>query len=814
MTSFTECLKAKVAAGRIDAKKTQKVIGDFEALKTKYERLGDPNPEARARGEVLERMDWELEQRQYRLLLQIRKAKEVRTILQGVGRPGEGAKSILKDWQRRTATNTQLARGMFLKGLRELNQGSKEKRTASMRALVGEIFEEGTAPEVGHLAKAWRETSDWLVDRFTEAGGRLRRRKDWHLPQSHSALALDKVSADEWIDFILPKLDLDRMGDLSLGRPFEAAELREILTEVYETIRTGGLNKLTPSLKPGGQGRSVALGRMDQRFLQFRDADSWLAYNEKFGSGNALESILDHIDSMSHDIAGMQVLGPNPKGMMSFMEQEIMAGALAAPRGKMAKARSRAKSDIDFVHTVYDVLTGVYSTPVSARGAKVGSEVRAWLGAAQLGSAQMSAFSDIATTAVTAHVNDIPQAKVWKRMTTQMVSEASQEQAARAGFIGDRFVSSIRETRWHMDVMEASYGSKALDMVLRYSFLKGWTDGMRETFTLEFSGMLADQLGTSWGNLSKKVQTSFGRYRITDKDWDLLRQTRGVIDEPEPGVKFIDFINLMKSDDKATRDAAMKFHGMILGEREYAVVNPDAFTEAWMHKTMLKVGKRGTIVGEASRSGISMYKSFPVSLMILHGGRALFDKSFTGWGRAAYGTALMLGLLPFGAARVQFDQMAWGRDPLDMSDPKFWGAALLRSGGLTIVGDIIFSDHDRFGHSVVSTMLGPGAGLVEDLSDVFGANVARAIKGKETHFLADFVNKGRRYVPGGNLWYTRMAFQRMVLDQIAEMVDPSAKRKWAKRENQYRKDYNSGTYWRPGSMLPRRTPDFANALGD
>ena len=813
--SYTKCLDAKVAAGRMTAKGAATAKAKYAAYVEKARRDGHPDPDRMARDEVTADMHFEAYERARRLDLITERGSEILKRMDSEGSRYEGAKLTLDKWHGEANSHNQLARGMLLDGLRTMNKGGKAQKNASAHDVVRELFEEGSVPGAAHIAKGWRQATDFLTDAYVEAGGQLKKRKDWNLPQTHSADAIDKVSVDEWIDFVLPKLDLDRMGELSQGRPFTQEELIPILADVHQTLRTGGLSKFVPSASGGG-GKSVAMGHTDSRFLQFKDADGWLAYNETYGKGNVLEGMIDYIDTMSSDIGAMRALGPNPAAMKNFINGYIKQGVADAPPGKAAKFQRKAKGDIHKIDGYFDVLSGAASEVVDARIAKIGSELRAWMGASQLGSATVSALSDVATMTITAQMNGVPKMKMLGRMAQQLASEASQETAARAGFIGDRFVAGLRETRWNMDIMEASYGAKVLDKVIRYSALKTWTDSAREAFTLEFSGALADGIKKNFAGLSKDVRGGLEKNGFTKADWDALRGAANAIQEPEPGAKFIDFISLVRSDDKDVREAAIKLHGVILKERDYAVVNPGAGDEAMAWRLGLRGGKRGTWAGEFQRTAFGMYKSFPVSFMTTHIGRALAMK--TGWGKLTYGATLVAMMTPFGMLRYQFDQMVWGRDPISM-DPttekgrKAWGAAVLRGGGLTILGDLLFAPYDRFGHGPFSTISGPGVGLAEDIAKLTLGNLRQWSDGKETHFLRESIETARKYIPGGNIWFLRMAFQRAVLDQLTLLADPSVRRKWSKREQKYQQNYKSGTWWRLGEFLPNRAPDWANAIG-
>ena len=56
----------------------------------------------------------------------------------------------------------------------------------------------------------------------------------------HDTLAVRSTPKETWIDFILPKLDVDKMVDEKTGLPFTDKTLRKALEQVYENIADRG----------------------------------------------------------------------------------------------------------------------------------------------------------------------------------------------------------------------------------------------------------------------------------------------------------------------------------------------------------------------------------------------------------------------------------------------------------------------------------------------------------------------------------------------------------------------------------------------
>ena len=118
-------------------------------------------------------------------------------------------------------------------------------------------------------------------------------------------------------------LNLEKMIDQQTGLTFSPQKLEIALRDVYETISTDGMSKIKPSGRPGGQ-KALANQHAQHRFLVFKDADSWMKYNNEFGNSNPFDVMIGHISNMSRDIAFMERLGPNPMATKNFIKQTLL----------------------------------------------------------------------------------------------------------------------------------------------------------------------------------------------------------------------------------------------------------------------------------------------------------------------------------------------------------------------------------------------------------------------------------------------------------------------------------------------------------
>ena len=135
------------------------------------------------------------------------------------------------------------AHQLFAKELDQFRYGWGGTQTrvqkANKKLMVREIMGEKTGNvNASELAAAWKKVAEHLRKRANFFGMKILSRKDWGLPQMHDTLLVRSISKNDWIEFTLPKLDLDKMVNERTGLPFNDKAIREALGEVYESITT------------------------------------------------------------------------------------------------------------------------------------------------------------------------------------------------------------------------------------------------------------------------------------------------------------------------------------------------------------------------------------------------------------------------------------------------------------------------------------------------------------------------------------------------------------------------------------------------
>jgi hypothetical protein len=636
------------------------------------------------------------------------------------------------------------------------------------KAIYGEEVDD---PAFKRMADAYHETIEQTRVLFNRRGGSISKNERYLLPQRHDQKTVKDAGEEEWTEFVRDLLDRRYMVD-EAGRPLSDEQFEIGLAASYETISTGGLNK-AKGLSVPRLGRKLSRKGGEKRFLYFKDFDSWMKYQNRFGRGNLFDAITDHLNMMSNDIAVIELLGPSPQNTFDFLLN----------RAKLEEDISGANAS--FNNAVYKVAAGQVNGGDLTTYADAFEATRNVITSVTLGGAFLSAISDVGFMFITSRMNNISP---WKAIQQQLAlmrpdNEADRIFGTRLGLTAENASRQTAANRFS-DTYGTGKTAKLAEGILRASGLEAWTNAGRKAFGMEFSALLADNFKKSFADLETGIQDAFGRYGITEQDWDLFRK------QPPLMLRGAPYADM-------TQEGGVKFHQMVLSETDFAVPTPDARVRA-----VTTMGtSRATVSGMGIRT-IMQLKSFPITILMGHMMRMAYQD--TAGKKIQYFGGLMATTTLLGGIAIQAKDLAAGREPRPILDSegspeKFIGAAMLQGGGMGIFGDFIFSDANRFGSGPLATAFGP-TGQFVDRTWKFGAgNIQQAWKGEETHVLGEAIDFAERYTP--DIWQIQ-TLKNAMFDQLELMADPDAQRKYNRIMRNRMRDYDQGYWWEPGEPLP------------
>lgn len=633
------------------------------------------------------------------------------------------------------------------------------------------------AQKMAEIIRKWQEKS--RLDQNAE-GAWINNLSDYITRQSHDVTLLRKaaglsVKAGDpahfaaWRDFIRPLLDA---GRTKLDDSF--------LREVYVGLVSGDHLKSGTAEPTGFQGpRNLARSASAERTLHFKDADSWLAYNERFGTGTLSESVIGSLDRAAHNVGLMRVFGTNPRVTLERAAKDI-AGSLRDDPEKLRKFNDA----VPRLQRQMSHLDGTTMVPENAVLAEWSSAARVFQNMTKLPLMLLSQFSDLATFA-----SDVKFATgksfIGGLQDAVMGVGADMQPADRAklmsqiGVFADGMINDIAAKFGGND----SVTGKVADMQQKFFSLVGarwWTTTMRRRAAEVYSHSLGLEKDTPFETLNPSLKRAFGVYGITAKDWDAIRGN----------VRFFNQTSFAVSE--GLDDAlAHKFRTMLADRVDYAVLQPGAKTNYYMMwGTDLK---RGTPAGEAIRF-VMQFKSYPIAFT-----ERVLGRTFYGGGANTLGEALtnkngeMVALAQMivwstalGYVSLTAKELAKGKQPRDVTDPeiaaKTFLAAALKGGGVGIYGDFLFGEAKRGGPGTAETLLGPTISDFAGLTDT----LQRTLRGEDVR--ADVLKGAIKNAAGLNPYssvvingYPRIALDYLILYRIQEEISPGYMRRMERR---------------------------------
>jgi hypothetical protein len=155
-------------------------------------------------------------------------------------------------------------------------------------------------------------------------------------------------------------------------------------------------------------------------------------------------------------------------------------------------------------------------------------------------------------------------------------------------------------------------------------------------------------------------------------------------------------------------------------------------------------------------------------------------------------------------------------DPNTPQGRAFWLASLVQGSGFGVASDVLGLMVDPRAGNWAEYLAGPAVGTIQNVAGLAtkGAQHLAFEAGnaaKDANVGGQLATTLRQEMPGGNLWYSRLAFQRLVSDTLSAAIDPNYLQSRARTVARARQA-GSGYWWAPGETQPSRAPNLHNAI--
>jgi hypothetical protein len=803
MTGFTECMEAvRAAAPGLDERQVEDLFEEIDRRRRQMlaagqaRDLADASEKAAAEfandtkiAAVIAERERLLNQAKMLGLVAFVKAQFADNPALGLEARAVGVANAKEGARRSAATEQRAVMEEYVGGLRyDLEAGGVYKLfvSNSMQREVSQALwalDQGKTVNVpaeaqmlANIIRKWQEKA--RLDQNAE-GAYIGKLSDYITRQSHDVTLLRKaaglsVKADDprhfeaWRDFIRPLLDNERtkLDD-------------KALKEAYVGLVSGD------HLKSGGEpsgfkgSRNLAKKASAERVLHFKDADSWLAYNERFGVGSLSEAVVQSLDIAAQNVGLMRVFGTNPGSVMQQAAEQLAKGLRGEP-GKLKKFNDRLPA----IERMMAYLDGSTRVPENELLAELGMGARLFQSMTKLPMMLLSQFGDLATFASemkfthgAGYLQSIGEAVaglgkgLGDTERNKLLSQIGVFADGMSADLATKFGAADQPRGWMADYQQKFFGLVGA---------RWWNGTMRRRAAEVTSHNLALERKLGYESLPKDLKRSLGLYEIKAEDWNKIRQN---VREFE-GREFI-------VPEGIGGETERKLRAFIADRVDYAVLNPGAKTNYYMMwGTDLK---RGTAAGEAIRF-IGQFKGYPISFIERVLGREVYGRGANTLGEALTNkNGEMVGLAQMivwstamGYLSMTAKELAKGKEPRDISEPdvawRTFLAASAQGGGLGIYGDFLFGEANRGGRGTASTLLGPMISDVAGVNDLF----KRAVRGeagagealKEALKVASGAHPAAAFVVNG---YPRIALDYLVLYRIQEELSPGYLRRMESR---------------------------------
>lgn len=799
--SIANCLTRLVEAKRITQKQADDALALHEGIQGRlYPEMGPASAEAASALEAARVM---AQAAQERKLMAAKQAIRQAEVMQRMERHPKGKTSglmsalVRDNWeggsQMGDAINVESHAEGVTKRLLKLVDGAFEPYRSTMAGLrqdtetIWNVVDEIYGVDTGDInakaaAKGFTDAAKYAVDRVKKGGKPLSILEDWRLPQMWDAKQVKKSGERAFLDDLWKEYEAGNLKVIDKAGQGEAPRgaVPGIIQNAFKDITLGK-----------GQGNGAGGFSNQLRVFRIENPETYKRLMKKYGVGDGglFNTMMGHIQGMGKEIAFVEVLGPNYE--LTFPKLLGLARDDDAVVTKGQKVANRLTMNSPaHVQRTFDALSGRLGVAQSEFIAAIGGGIRNLQTASRLGSAAIAALpGDSVTTMLASNYNAIPAANVLSRLMRDLTTnrEGAEELAKQLNLTAATVLdTAIGTKRFDDEIIGQGITGRAADAVMRLSGINGWTEGLKRAFSMEFMGLIARQADLKHGDLDPMFRGFLDRYGFTPEDWDKLRAAPQLEAE---GSRYFD-VNAVEDERLADR-----LMSAVIDERHFAVVEPDSRIRGAMAAGL----QRGTIIGEALRSA-TQFKSFPMTFMMTHLMRAMTQGDMSN--RAYRTTQLFLLTTLGGAALVQAQSVIAGRDPNDMASPQFWIEAAMRGGGLGMMGDFVYSGTTRGGEGITQLVAGPGPGAAigatGDLLQTLAGNKEMSGKTLAQHMKA--------WTPGSSLWYSKLATDRLIFDNIQSMIDPDYRSSFARYERRMKKDFGQTFWWGPGDTLPERGP--------
>lgn len=665
-------------------------------------------------------------------------------------------------------TQLKLASGDLFKAFAK---GDKDLDIRVARVIIEKAEDENEA--INEIAKALRSAYDEMYNLKLESGYDVGKLSDYIGRQYHNTERMLDLGEEAWKDLARDSFDFDNM---------QVDNIEAFLTDMWNSRTTERMGSPMPDLYRFEKSRKVI----------FNGAESLVNYNEVLGNPGLFENLIRTVDNDAGVLAASRVLGPKfDRAWKSLLDSKDIT----------QKQRRTLQREYDYA------LRGK-SLHGQSLTAKVGGNLRAFIGAGKLGQALISTITDYSfgagiRSSLTGD-NILSSGMKMFNSSLKNVSEKNRLEFVKlVNVMARENIGATYNARFLDETQFTGLAKKGVKFAMDMTGLNLQSTMVRTGNASEFAFIMSKQLeGEDFGKLYKGSKEFYRRHGIDEQEWNVLKQT---LSEVEPGVKVPEIDRIFDEDitsdlfkgkskkqiDKIKRDISFKFQTTLRNAAEFASPTPKLSTLA-----LPDIVDPDTFIGQAWRFMLQ-FKSFPlesIRTMKFIGKHGTGDKHFNSGLVAS--TAISSSML--GYLAIASKDMINGRDPRNPFDPQTMLESFVQGGSGGLFVDFLARDYTKSYNSIIKDLAGP-------VPTTFAEPIAKFMSGAGKDSF-NFLSSGRPDFDGTlegfidildkaspNTPILKPLLFKKVIDQMYLMVNPQKhKKRMRRRERRRREDLRSG----------------------
>lgn len=621
--------------------------------------------------------------------------------------------------------------------------------------------------KLAHAAKTYVERKKLDVQLFRQFNGDPRAIRE----------AKQQMAFERWNNIIKPKLDISRtFGET----PSEAIDAK--LKQIYDNIVSGehqvfteedeGFLKFRRSFSS-----SKKLG--GRRILHFKDGGDWYDYQQEYGNGSVHDQFIKQLWDSGAQLGLMEKFGASPRSVYENVKEQLIS------KNKNIKNIRKKFRHNDWV---MDELEG------KTRGAPdniLGKMIMGFkmIRAMNLGSIWLSSLPDFGLRGA--------------KMKSFGGSYLQGEFEAIGDFtrgkkdleaLGEKFGvwsnSTIGASLSRFSSVDSPFSAfaKLNSYVNKFNFMEHHDNSIRLGWAATAGKTLGDLAGSEFESIPAGARQTLTVHGIGAKEWDLMRHPSNRISSidgqyivapdlvrdfsNESIAQYLDKpVSELTSKDifNVKEDMKTDWYNYFADEADDVIPNPSPSSMAWINQ-----GTRGDEFKGILLRLLGQFKSWNIEVTrrtlgkyIFGGGaESIYDAFANGkadiWGLSEF----ILQQTKWGYISAAAVNLSKGLQPPNPFDPKTWLEGLERGGGLGIYMGFLEQTWSKYTRDVGDIFIPPVIGPIRDTTGFLKA----LMTGNNPLFAA--AKLAQRNFPPLNLFYTRLAFDHMILFSLMEKSKP------------------------------------------